>query len=71
MNAVERLLAHGEQIVSLFDEMLGEYPDVSEQTYNIVRVEQDRNQLGECFGEPGSIFPPSPPRRHSLPSGSP
>ena len=60
MNAVERLLAHGEQIVSLFDEMLGEYPDVSEQTYNIVRVEQDRNQLGECFGEPGFHFSAKP-----------
>jgi len=60
MNAVERLLAHGEQIVSLFDEMLGEYPDVSEQTYSIVRVEQDRNQLGECFGEPGFHFSAKP-----------
>lgn len=63
MNAVERLLAHGEQVVSLFDEMLDSRADPDPlQAECILRRLREWHQLGTRFAEYSVELSAAPPR---------
>ena len=67
MNAVERLLAHGEEVVLLFDEMLDSRADPDPvQADCIVRRLQDWHQLYTPFADISVELSAAPPRYRSV-----